>query len=45
MQFSQWQQDRQPIPISAAMFQEKYCLPKIRACVDFWAEWLKTHKP
>jgi DNA-binding transcriptional LysR family regulator len=30
----------QPIPISAAMLQEKHRLPKIRACVDFWAEWL-----
>jgi DNA-binding transcriptional LysR family regulator len=30
----------QSIPIAAAMLQEKHRLPKIRACVDFWAEWL-----
>ena len=29
-----------PIPIFAVMLQERHRLPKIRACIDYWAEWL-----
>jgi DNA-binding transcriptional LysR family regulator len=28
------------IPIYAVMLQERHRLPKIRACIDFWADWL-----
>jgi DNA-binding transcriptional LysR family regulator len=28
------------IPIYAVMLQERHRLPKIRACIDYWAEWL-----
>lgn len=27
-------------PIYAVMLQERHRLPKIRACIDYWAEWL-----
>jgi len=29
-----------PIPIYAVMLQERHRLPKIRACIDYWAAWL-----
>ncbi|MES2583572.1 MAG: LysR family transcriptional regulator [Pseudomonadota bacterium] len=29
-----------PIPIFAVMLQERHRLPKIRACIDYWAQWL-----
>lgn len=29
-----------PLPLSAAMLAERHRLPKIRACIDYWAEWL-----
>lgn len=29
-----------PVPIYAVMLQERQRLPKIRACIDFWADWL-----
>ena len=32
--------DVQEIPVYAVMLQERYRLPKIRACVDFWIEYL-----
>ena len=28
------------IPIYAVMLQERHRLPKIRACIDYWAEWV-----
>jgi DNA-binding transcriptional LysR family regulator len=28
------------VPIYAVMLQERHRLPKIRACIDFWAEWI-----
>lgn len=28
------------VPIYAVMRQERHRLPKIRACIDYWAEWL-----
>lgn len=28
------------IPIYAVMLQERHRLPKIRACIDYWAEWM-----
>lgn len=32
--------DRAPVPIYAVMLQERHRLPKIRACIDYWAQWL-----
>jgi DNA-binding transcriptional LysR family regulator len=29
-----------PVPVYAVMLQERHRLPKIRACIDHWAEWL-----
>jgi DNA-binding transcriptional LysR family regulator len=31
------------VPIQAVMLQERHRAPKIRACIDFFAQWLKTH--
>lgn len=31
------------VPIQAVMLQERHRAPKIRACIDFWAQWLKAH--
>ena len=28
------------VPLYAVMLQERHRLPKIRACIDYWAEWL-----
>lgn len=28
------------VPIFAVMLQERHRLPKIRACIDYWADWL-----
>jgi DNA-binding transcriptional LysR family regulator len=30
------------IPIYAVMLQERHRLPKIRACIDYWAQWIST---
>ena len=30
----------QALPMFAVMLQERHRLPKVRACIDFWAEWL-----
>jgi len=30
----------QPVPMFAVMLQERHRLPKIRACVDYWAQWM-----
>jgi DNA-binding transcriptional LysR family regulator len=32
--------DSQSVPIHALMLQERHRLPKVRACIDYWAEWL-----
>lgn len=32
--------DNPSIPIYAVMLQERHRLPKIRACIDYWAEWI-----
>lgn len=32
--------DSQRVPIHALMLQERHRLPKIRACIDYWAQWL-----
>lgn len=32
------------VPIQAVMLQERHRAPKIRACIDFFASWLKTHR-
>lgn len=32
--------DEGTVPLSAAMLAERHRLPKIRACIDYWAEWL-----
>lgn len=34
--------DVQEIPVYAVMLQERHRLPKIRACVEFWVEYLRT---
>jgi DNA-binding transcriptional LysR family regulator len=31
------------VPIQAVMLQERHRAPKIRACIEFFALWLKTH--
>jgi DNA-binding transcriptional LysR family regulator len=31
--------DRQPVPIFAVTLGGRHRLPKIRACIDWWAEW------
>ncbi len=30
------------VPMYAVMLQERHRLPKIRACIDYWAEWLQA---
>jgi len=38
--------DRQQVPIYAVVLQERHRLPKIRTCIDYWAQWLaKKHSP
>jgi DNA-binding transcriptional LysR family regulator len=32
--------DPQCVPIHALVLQERHRLPKVRACIDYWAEWL-----
>ena len=32
--------DQQIVPVYAMMLPERHRLPKIRACVEFWAEWM-----
>ena len=32
--------DSQTVPIFALILQERHRLPKIRACIDYWAKWL-----
>jgi DNA-binding transcriptional LysR family regulator len=34
----------QTVPINAVMLQERHRAPKIRACIDFFAQWLATHQ-
>jgi DNA-binding transcriptional LysR family regulator len=34
--------DSQHVPIHALMLQERHRLPKVRACIDYWAQWLGT---
>jgi DNA-binding transcriptional LysR family regulator len=29
-----------PVPMYAVMLRERHRLPKVRACIDYWAEWL-----
>ncbi len=33
------------VPIYAVMLQERHRLPKIRACIDYWAQWLAGMAP
>ncbi len=37
--------DPQPIPIYAVTAGARHRLPKIRACIDYWAEWLAGKLP
>jgi DNA-binding transcriptional LysR family regulator len=30
----------EPVPMYAVMLKERHRLPKVRACIDYWAEWL-----
>lgn len=32
--------DPQSVPIHAVTLQERHRLPKVRVCIDYWAEWL-----
>jgi DNA-binding transcriptional LysR family regulator len=32
--------DSQRVPIHALILQERHRLPKVRACIDYWVEWL-----
>jgi DNA-binding transcriptional LysR family regulator len=32
-----------PVPMFAVMLQERHRLPKIRACIDHWAQWMAQH--
>jgi DNA-binding transcriptional LysR family regulator len=29
-----------PVPIYAVILRERHRLPKVRACIDYWAEWM-----
>lgn len=31
----------QAVPMFAVMLRERHRLPKVRACVDYWAEWMR----
>jgi hypothetical protein len=31
------------VPINAVMLQERHRSPKVRACIDFFAQWLQGH--
>lgn len=31
-----------PVPMYAVMLRERHRLPKVRACVEFWAEWMNA---
>lgn len=33
--------DRARVPIYAAMLHERHRLPKVRACIDHWARWMR----
>jgi len=35
--------DDQRVPVFAVMLPERQRLPKIKACVEFWAEWLPQY--
>jgi DNA-binding transcriptional LysR family regulator len=38
--------DVQPVPIYAVTASARHRLPKIRACIDYWAEWIgRTPRP
>lgn len=37
--------DRQPVPIYAVTASTRQRLPKIRACIDYWAEWIGPATP
>jgi DNA-binding transcriptional LysR family regulator len=37
------QVDCQTLPVNAVMLQERHRAPKIRACIDFFAQWLAQH--
>nr|MCU0806155.1 LysR substrate-binding domain-containing protein [Burkholderiales bacterium] len=34
--------DPQRVPIHALTLQERHRLPKVRACIEYWAEWMST---
>lgn len=37
--------DSQRVPIHALILQERHRLPKVRACIDYWVEWLSDRAP
>ena len=36
--------DPQPVPLYAVTASARQRLPKIRACIDFWAEWIASDR-
>lgn len=32
-----------PVPMFAVILRERHRLPKVRACIDYWAEWMAAH--
>jgi DNA-binding transcriptional LysR family regulator len=32
-----------PVPMHAVMLKERHRLPKMRACIDYWVEWMARH--
>ena len=34
--------DPQRVPVYAIMLPERHRLPKVRACIDWWQQWLAT---
>jgi DNA-binding transcriptional LysR family regulator len=31
-----------PVPMYAVMLRERHRLPKVRACIDYWADWMES---
>ena len=37
--------DPQPVPVYAVTASHRHRLPKIKACIDYWAEWFGAAAP
>lgn len=40
---AEWASEK-PVPIYAVMLPERHRLPKIRACIEHWVDWFKSHE-